>query len=186
LKKDENPEYFCVMLEYFYTGRININHTNAFGVLRLVDKFNVSRLKKKCFEQIKELITNENIFKVLEETKYYSYDDLYQYCKKYFDKNAKEMFSKDFFLEVSKETLLDLLNSDHIEVKELDIFLSIIEWGKFHLKEKFKNESKVFKNEIENEEMNKKLENLYDYTFNPEFIKEMKIYLADGNLETTK
>ena len=43
------------------------------------------------------------------------------------------MFFSESFLNVTKETLIDLLKSDKIHLGELDIFIAVIIWGKHQL-----------------------------------------------------
>ena len=59
--------------------------------------------------------------------------ELRKYCKEYLEENANQMFFSESFLNITKETLIDLLKSDKIHLGELDIFIAVVIWGKHQL-----------------------------------------------------
>jgi len=130
---DKRPDDFKCLLDFFYSAVININHSNAFGVLKLSDELGVQVVKGKCIEYVKECVTSDNVFDVLEESTFHNFDELRRYCKEYLEENANQMFFSESFLNITKETLIDLLKSDKIHLSELDIFSAVIIWGKHQL-----------------------------------------------------
>lgn len=154
---EHDPEYFEVILHYFYTGLYKVTPENSMGVLKICDELQINGLKNQCYNVVKEWISKENLFKILEV----SNEELYQYCKKYFEFNAKEMIKQESFLTITKQTLIDLFVSDHVKLSEIEIFQSIILWGKYQL---FKT---------------KDSSNLYDYTKEEDKILKLKDTLSD-------
>ena len=59
--------------------------------------------------------------------------ELRKYCKEYLEENATKLFFSESFLNISKETLIDLLKSDKIHLGELEIFMAVLLWGKHQL-----------------------------------------------------
>jgi hypothetical protein len=80
---------------FIYTSSININHENAFGLLKLTDEFGVTSVKEKCIQCVKQLVTEENIFEVFEEARFYGFNELVQFCQMYLETNAKTMFATE-------------------------------------------------------------------------------------------
>jgi hypothetical protein len=132
---EKEPSDFKVLLDYFYTARININSENAFGVLKLADEFGVDIIKQQCINFVKEVVNNENVFDVLEESRYLNFMELVQFCKTFVDNHARELFFSDSFLKVEKSTVIEILKSDNIMANEIEIFLAIIQWGKAQVKQ---------------------------------------------------
>ncbi|KAG2393388.1 hypothetical protein C9374_006919 [Naegleria lovaniensis] len=130
---DKRPEDMKCLLDFFYSAVININHSNAFGVLKLSDELGVQIVKEKCIEYVKECVMSDNVFDVLEESTFHNFDELRKYCKEYLEENAIKLFFSESFLNISKETLIDLLKSDKIHLGELDIFMAVLLWGKHQL-----------------------------------------------------
>lgn len=151
---DHPPEYFEVVLYYFYTGQYNVTPENTMGVLKICDELQINGLKQQCYNIIKQWVSKENLFKILEV----SNEELYSYCKKYFEVNAREMIKQESFLTISKQTLIDLYTSDHVKLSEIEIFQSIIHWGKYQL----------FKEKLDQ-----------DYTKDEEKMKQLKDILSD-------
>eukprot|EP00656_Telonema_subtile_P047243 TRINITY_DN5412_c0_g1_i6.p1 TRINITY_DN5412_c0_g1~~TRINITY_DN5412_c0_g1_i6.p1 ORF type:complete len:451 (+),score=108.51 TRINITY_DN5412_c0_g1_i6:803-2155(+) len=55
--------------------------------------------------------------------------DIYQVCLGYAAANASILFKTNDFLELGEEAVLDLLDRDDIDMKEIDVFVSIKQWG---------------------------------------------------------
>lgn len=71
---DKRPEDMKCLLDFFYSAVININHSNAFGVLKLSDELGVQVVKEKCIEYVKECVMSDNVFDVLEESAFHNFD----------------------------------------------------------------------------------------------------------------
>eukprot|EP01027_Heterolobosea_sp_BB2_P009214 GEZU01013608.1.p1 GENE.GEZU01013608.1~~GEZU01013608.1.p1 ORF type:complete len:306 (-),score=80.08 GEZU01013608.1:48-920(-) len=137
---EKDPKVFGVLMDYFYKARLNITHKNAFEVMKLADEYGITRVKEKCIKYVKEQIDEENAFGVFEESRFYRYIELHQYCQQYIEQNAKKLFGSEKFLQLTKDALIDLLESDKIQLHEIEIFKAVIEWGKAQLREEQEEE----------------------------------------------
>jgi hypothetical protein len=131
---DKHPDDMRVLLDYIYTSKLNIHPENAFGVLRLSDEYDMEFVKQHCITYVKQYITGENVFDILEESVFHNFIDLIHFCKTYVEQNASKLFFSDSFLKVSKQTLTNILKSDKIMLTEIEIFIAIIQWGKYQVK----------------------------------------------------
>ncbi|KAL0490163.1 cullin adaptor [Acrasis kona] len=128
-----NPSDWRVLLDYFYTSKITINHENAFGVLKLSDEFGVLRVKEHCVNYVRQLVTDENVLDVFEESRHHNFIELYAFCKCYIEENARRVFFVENFIKLPKDSLKELLHSDKIQLAEIEIFVAVINWGKYSL-----------------------------------------------------
>eukprot|EP00761_Pharyngomonas_kirbyi_P010717 gb/GECH01010739.1/.p1 GENE.gb/GECH01010739.1/~~gb/GECH01010739.1/.p1 ORF type:complete len:645 (+),score=160.80 gb/GECH01010739.1/:1-1935(+) len=131
---DKNPDAFAVLLDYFYTAKTRITPENAFEVMRLADEYNVGTVKDQCIDYVKHQIDPENAFEILEESRFHKYSALINSCTQFIEQNAKKMFSSERFKNLSKESLIYLLQSNNLILHELEIFRCVIEWGMNQLK----------------------------------------------------
>jgi hypothetical protein len=76
-----NPADWKVLVDFIYTAKVNINNENAFGVLKLSDELDITSIKEKCIEYVKDLVTDDNVLDVFEESRYHSFKELHAFCR---------------------------------------------------------------------------------------------------------
>lgn len=160
---DKDPKYFKIILNYFYSGKIDIQKRNAFELMKLAGYLGANRIKEYCGEIVKGYINYDTVFEIFEESKSYHFNELLLFCRTFIEVNAKTLLNGKTFLNLKKETLIEILSSDRIQLSELEIFFNVIKWGRFKL---------------ENKE-NIEKEHIFEYLKNENLIKNLKLLLSD-------
>lgn len=160
---DKDPKYFKIILNYFYSGKIDIQKRNAFELMKLAGHLGANRIKEYCGEIVKGYINYETVFEIFEESKSFDFQELLLFCRTFIEVNAKKLFKGKAFLNLKKETLIEILSSDRIQLSELEIFFKVIEWGRFQTEGK-ENLEKDY---------------LFDYLKSESLIKSLKLLLND-------
>lgn len=117
---DHPPEYFRILLDFYYSIKLEIDSASAFGVLKLSDEFQVPKLREHCVDIVKKSIDDGNYYEILEISLANNYHELVEYCLPIFETNPKKMTEMVEFLKIEKSTLKFLLESDFIKFSELE------------------------------------------------------------------
>ncbi|KAJ5077239.1 pep-cterm sorting domain-containing protein [Anaeramoeba ignava] len=122
------------ILEYIYTGKIEINEENALETL--------INSKKLCFEEelikfiseyIIKLINIDNAVDILHISNQYDFENIYKYCIYFLTSNFQEIMMSNDFYNISETDLQILLENDNLSIrKEIELLHSIIKWAQFH------------------------------------------------------
>lgn len=59
----------------------------------------------------------------------YHQEDLRDMCMKFIEENTRAVFKSRHFVEMSAETFAHILQSDNLQIDEMDILASVKEWG---------------------------------------------------------
>ncbi|XP_050427020.1 BTB/POZ domain-containing protein 9-like [Adelges cooleyi] len=124
---------FKILLEYIYTGRINIStleDNEVFEFIRISDFFGFPNLKLPIYEYLKSNIDVNNVCSFFAFTRRYPYKELVDESLNFIDKNALEVMQKEDFLSLPSEALQEILNRDTFFVNELVIFRAVCRWIK--------------------------------------------------------
>lgn len=134
-------ETFLLLMEYLYTGRVIITQENIMSLLPVVDQFDVTELRSKCYEFLVKRLDYNNVCTMLIEAQQGKYkfncDELISCCLKFIEKFATDVVQSDTFLEMQERVLLEMIQSDNLVIDELELFKGIIRWG-LHKKKKTK------------------------------------------------
>ena len=119
------------VIEYFYTGKIDINTNNVMTLLGTADFLQVDEVKKMCFDYLETSLTVDNCIDTVQAFISYnnpsSHRRIYQFISKNFDETAKTKNFKD----LSKQDLMQLMeNLDRNKVQESSLYNATINWVK--------------------------------------------------------
>ncbi|KAJ5067361.1 pep-cterm sorting domain-containing protein [Anaeramoeba ignava] len=107
--KDVSNSILSSILNYFYSGKIEINLENAIEILIFSSKYLIDELINVSSNFIKNNLQPETIF-ILD--------------------NFEQFIKTPFFLELEENHLNFILSNDEISANEFKIFQTIIKWGK--------------------------------------------------------
>eukprot|EP01080_Neovahlkampfia_damariscottae_P010472 gene10472-2994_t len=145
---DKKSSIFETIINFFYSGKINLKKSNAFEVMKLagylklvlLNLFQYSNFKDSVIdysnEIVKSYVNEQTVFEILEESRIYKFKELHLFCQTFLEVHAKKLFGGLSFLDLSKDTILDILHSDRIQLPEIEIFYSVISWGKYQIVKK--------------------------------------------------
>ena len=117
------------IIEFIYTGNIDINLNNVFTVLGTADFLQVDDVKKLCFDFMEISLTVDSCLDVMKASILYNNPFLqqtYQYISDDFD----EIMQRDSFKQLSKDELIPLLANLNSSVQETSIFDALLHWIK--------------------------------------------------------
>ncbi|KAJ5072764.1 pep-cterm sorting domain-containing protein [Anaeramoeba ignava] len=152
--KDVSSSILFPILNYFYSGKIEINLENAIQILIFSSKYLIDELIETCSKFIKKNFKFEIAVDILKLSESMNLNKLLDYSYQFISKNFKEFIKTPFFLELEENHLKSILLNDEIPTNEFETFQSIIKWGKHKSninQEKLKKEEKEkLQNQISN------------------------------------
>ena len=113
---DDCPKVFKLVLKYCYRVEVPLTDMDqALEVYKLADKYLIDHLKDLCAYHIQQLLTHENVNKILNYTLIYNFIHLRNYCfqtmvewlKNYQCDHTKKV---DFLLELQPDIFKELIN----------------------------------------------------------------------------
>ena len=118
------------IIEYIYTGIIDINTSNALTLLRTADFLQVDDIKNMCFDFMETSLTVDNCLNVVKASVLYNTPSL-QKTYQYISNNFDEIVQGDNFKQLSKDEVLSLFtNINRNKVQEMSIYTAVIDWVK--------------------------------------------------------
>jgi hypothetical protein len=133
-------DIFLQVVSYLYTGSAVIKDDNVHKILVCADKYGVSDLRNACFDFLVNTLDKNSVCKTLQESKkgLYEFDttELVKKCINYLEEHSSDVFNTEQFLEFDFETVLSLFKSSKICIEEINIFKTMIKWGKKQCKQR--------------------------------------------------
>lgn len=118
-----------LMIEFAYTGSVNVTVDNAQELLLAADQFNINEIVKICSDFLEEQLCPENCIGIWQFSRiaitYQLPSKAYQYIIDHFE----EVVSNEEILQLSLSELLDILGKDDLNVKdERSLFRLVTQW----------------------------------------------------------
>eukprot|EP01080_Neovahlkampfia_damariscottae_P001981 gene1981-1489_t len=128
-------DIFVLFIEYLYTGNILITKEIVMQLLPVADQYNVDNLRRGCFEFLVKNINKDSVIQMLLEAqdgKYrFNCDELISKCLKFIEKNTSDVIKTPQFFLFEERTVLEMVQSNNLNVEEIDLFKAIIRWGNY-------------------------------------------------------
>ncbi|KAJ5075446.1 hypothetical protein M0811_07416 [Anaeramoeba ignava] len=128
--KDFSSSILFPILNYFYSGKIEINLENAVEILMFSSKYLIDELIETCLNFIKNNLEFETIVDLLKLSETINFKQLIDFSYQFIFDNFDEFIKTPFFLELEQNHLNSILSNNEIQTNEFEIFQSIIKWGK--------------------------------------------------------
>ena len=116
------------LLSFAYTGKIEVNTENCFGLLEAAHYFNVAVLEKKCTDFITTLLSTENCCTIANFAYSRMIDILVNRCLAFMYPNAYKIVEDAGFKSLQSDLLLKFCKSSDLHVKEIRLFLAVVQW----------------------------------------------------------
>ncbi|XP_077288349.1 kelch-like protein 12 isoform X2 [Arctopsyche grandis] len=118
-----------IVLEYCYTGIINLNENTVMNILSVAALFQLQTLVGSCFEFMKNLINIKNCIQFLNVANSHSNMTFQSYVFDYVKMNFDEVSKSGEFLEIEINQLKRVLESDFLNVSsEAVVFSCVKRW----------------------------------------------------------
>lgn len=146
---DIEPCVFNKVLKYLYTDQIQFDSDSAMAVLYTgnlnllyffdvilyfihlfsAKKYQIKALEKKCGDFLEKNLTIDSAFLLLSQAKLFDQVNLAKACFDLIDLETTEALKTEGFLEISRDTLCDVLRRDTLRIKESEIFDACVKWA---------------------------------------------------------
>ncbi|KAJ5070894.1 hypothetical protein M0811_01875 [Anaeramoeba ignava] len=130
--KDVSNSILFSILNYFYSGKIEINLENVIEILIFSSKYLIDELIEICSNFIKNNLQIETIVDILKLSERMNLNQLLDSSYKFIFENLHKFIKTSFFLELEENHLNSILLNDFILINEFELFQSIIKWGKIN------------------------------------------------------
>ncbi|KAJ5067350.1 btb/poz domain-containing protein [Anaeramoeba ignava] len=128
--KDVSSSILSSILNYFYSGKIEINLENAIQILIFSSKYLIDELIEISSNFIKKNLQFETIIDILKLSETMNLNQLLNSCYQFISENLDKFIKTPFFFELEENHLNFILLNDIIPINEFELFQSIIKWGK--------------------------------------------------------
>ena len=119
------------VIEFIYTGKIDINANNVMTLLCTADYLLIDDVKKLCFNFMENTLTVDNCLDVIKSFDIYNNLSSFQRAYIFFNKNFDKIVQGSNFTDISKLDLTSLItNINRNTVKETSLYAAIINWVK--------------------------------------------------------
>lgn len=112
-----------------------IDETTVITTLYAAEKYAVTELVGICQYFLESEMAVDNVCAILENARMFNMADLLTKCKDFiFDTGyvARRVFESDSFLDLKREILLSLVESDELPLEENFIYQSLTRWAKYN------------------------------------------------------
>ncbi|KAJ5074854.1 pep-cterm sorting domain-containing protein [Anaeramoeba ignava] len=159
--KDFSSSILSPILNYFYSGKIEINLENAIQILLFSSKYFIDELIHFSSNFIQKNLQIETVIDVLKLSESMNLNELLDFSYQFISENFEEFIKTPFFLELEENHLNSILSNDDIFSNEFELFQSIIKWGKHKLNINQEKENQEL-NKEEKEKLENQISNLID------------------------
>ncbi|KAJ5071700.1 hypothetical protein M0811_10109 [Anaeramoeba ignava] len=128
--QDVSSSILSPILNYFYSGKIEINLENVVEILFFSSKYLIDELIEISSNFIKNNLQFETIVDILKLSETMNFNQLIDSSYKFILDNFDEFIKTLFFLELEENHLNLILSNDEILTNEFELFQTIIKWGK--------------------------------------------------------
>ncbi|GBB83232.1 hypothetical protein RclHR1_00100036 [Rhizophagus clarus] len=131
-----SPEIFEIILMYIYGGILSLNEQVPSDILKVLVAADELCLQELTYYLQKYLIENKSEwmmqnFELAHQTSFQS-DNLVgiqQFCTNLMAKSPEKIFNSFDFTSLSEKSLIKLIKSDNLQMKEIEVWEYVLKWG---------------------------------------------------------
>ncbi|XP_078493127.1 kelch-like protein 13 [Ciona intestinalis] len=109
------------LVDFMYTGKININTNNVCDLLAVSDFLQILSVRKLCIEYLLTTITQQNCFTIQGLANCFTIPQLTEKFNNFIVENYQQVVSGDHFKKLRKDDVINLIQSTHNKV-EYELF----------------------------------------------------------------
>ncbi|XP_026471580.1 BTB/POZ domain-containing protein 9 isoform X2 [Ctenocephalides felis] len=122
---------FRELLKYIYTGHLflqTLNHGTILDILGLAHEFGFIELEISISDYLQKILNIRNVCFVLDASRLYGLSRLTEICQTFMDRHAKYILEDDSIMQLSSESLHEVLLRNSFYAPEIDIFRMVMRW----------------------------------------------------------
>uniref|UniRef100_A0A905AW16 BTB domain-containing protein n=1 Tax=Glossina morsitans morsitans TaxID=37546 RepID=A0A905AW16_GLOMM len=101
------------VIEYIYTGSIQVTESNALSLLSAADLLQIDWVKEQCCQLLKRVLNPTNCFSLQRYADMHSCDVLYDDCHKYILENFQQLTNTEEWLLLCFDEIEKLMKDDN-------------------------------------------------------------------------
>ncbi|CAG7824979.1 unnamed protein product [Allacma fusca] len=126
---DCKPDAFRILLQFAYKNELAVGEVQlALDVLYAARKYSMRLLEDECFVYLCGNVSFDSVFAVKEAAEKYQLPALESICKEYIEDHSHDVL-KFHYPYLNRDTLLQFIQNDRLNIKELDLFQIIVDWA---------------------------------------------------------
>lgn len=133
--KNISQNTFQVLINWIYTGSCVIKQDYMMELLEIADQFNINSLKDSTCDYIVKGITKDTVFDMINDARSgkYKFDSklLIEKLVSFVEDNDMDIFTSKSFLKFDEDLLSRFIQSDKIQIDEIEIFNVVLKWVNF-------------------------------------------------------
>ncbi|XP_076106674.1 BTB/POZ domain-containing protein 1-like isoform X1 [Mytilus galloprovincialis] len=123
---DIEPAVFGKMLSFIYCDSVDVDDSDAAGLLAAAKKYKISGLEALCMQKMKTGVSIESVCIVLNHA---ADSQLKDKCVEFIFKFPQQVIETSGFLQLQPQHLLAIIADDRFNVKEELIFETLVKWS---------------------------------------------------------
>ncbi|XP_070534846.1 kelch-like protein 17 [Ptychodera flava] len=124
-----DPAAMDLLLDFMYTGKIEITVENVQGVLAGASMLNLSSLRNVCCSFLQSQLDASNCLGIHSFADMYSCVDLEVTARRFIYQHFLEVIKTEEFFLMSEDSLIELLKSDKLQVaREEEVYEAAMKW----------------------------------------------------------
>ena len=124
-----SPNAFKELLEFMYTGRIDVNENNIEDILEASCLFQIVSVQNACEIYLKSQIDSSNCIGIRYIAERFSCIELVSHANDYIVDNFSEVMEQTEFLEIPHFELIALIKQEVLKVKdEIEVLNCCLQW----------------------------------------------------------
>nr|XP_002125111.1 kelch-like protein 12 isoform X1 [Ciona intestinalis] len=127
------PESFEKLVDFMYTGKININTNNVCELLAVCDYLQVLAVKELCIRYLSKMMSPQNCITIQVLADRFTIPQITEQFNKCFVTNYQQVVSSKHFKKLSKDDVIKLLQSTHGKVSSDLLYKAVMNWVKLDL-----------------------------------------------------
>lgn len=139
---DATIEVFEEFLTIFYLPAMILSMENAKDVLRLADKYDVTRQLARCLVDIADKLTLDNVWRMYHVSVLMGNEQIKRSCEDIIKTKSHKIFEMVDFCRCDRLVLKQMLQLDSFGCNELDIFNACLKWATSNCKRNGIDDSK--------------------------------------------
>ncbi|XP_078492598.1 kelch-like protein 12 isoform X2 [Ciona intestinalis] len=133
------------LVDFMYTGKININTNNVCDLLAVSDFLQILSVRKLCIEYLLTTITQQNCFTIQGLANCFTIPQLTEKFNNFIVENYQQVVSGDHFKKLLKDDVIKLIQLTHNKVSSDLVYTAVMNWVKFDLASNESYLSELFK-----------------------------------------
>lgn len=135
IKEIVEPESLRLLVDFVYTGHLEINSRNTQSLLSAAALLHLESARQACVDFLMRQLDPANCLGIRAYADLHACEDLVQVCDRFFCDHFAEVVESEEFLSLSGDILEKLLVSDELNVKhERQVYQSVLAWVKHNIK----------------------------------------------------